>query len=77
MKKLSLSNLELKAIDLLQREELKTVFGGYYGNDFCSVTVECNINGTTTTITCTSDEFDCYRGFDFVMCDKVQYKCYE
>jgi natural product precursor len=29
MKKLSLSKLNLKANDILQKEQLKTVFGGY------------------------------------------------
>jgi hypothetical protein len=29
MKKLSFKNLNLKAEDLLQRKELKTIFGGY------------------------------------------------
>jgi hypothetical protein len=38
MKKLSLKKLKLEASDLLQRNELKTVFGGYYSDqilEFC------------------------------------------
>ena len=31
MKKLNLKNLKLDADDMLQREQLKTVFGGYSG----------------------------------------------
>ena len=31
MKKLSLKNLNLKATEMLQRTQLKTVFGGYGG----------------------------------------------
>jgi len=35
MKKLSLKNLNLEANDMLQQNELKTVFGGY-GSAWCS-----------------------------------------
>ena len=37
MKKLILKNLKLEATDLLQRNQLKTVFGGYggYGGSSC------------------------------------------
>ncbi len=35
MKKLRLANLNLETNDLLQREQLKTVFGGYGGGGNC------------------------------------------
>jgi len=42
MKKLSLKNLKLEATDLLQRNQLKTVFGGYCGYIQCSRTSGIN-----------------------------------
>jgi len=50
MKKLSLKNLKLEASDLLQRNQLKTVFGGYGGYFGGSQTKPCRItcaNGVT------------------------------
>ena len=45
MKKLSLKNLKLEASDMLQRNQLKTVFGGYGGrHGLCS----CKTNGSIT-----------------------------
>ena len=45
MKKLSLKNLKLEANDMLQRNQLKTVFGGYSGS--CpSPTAHCTCNGS-------------------------------
>lgn len=42
MKKLNLKNLKLNSNDLLQREQLKTVFGGYgFCGQFCSYDSEC------------------------------------
>ncbi|MEP5338176.1 MAG: hypothetical protein ABJL44_07900 [Algibacter sp.] len=38
MKKLSLKNLKLETSDLLKRKQLKTVFGGNYG-DGCQIAV--------------------------------------
>tara|TARA_R110002049_G_scaffold65035_1_gene170957 strand:+ start:87706 stop:87933 length:228 start_codon:yes stop_codon:yes gene_type:complete len=35
MKKVSLKNLKLEADDLLQRNQLKSVLGGGYGNGVC------------------------------------------
>lgn len=44
MKKLSLKNLKLDVDDLLQREQLKTIFGGSGGNcpdDECQTDSDC------------------------------------
>ena len=40
MKKLNLKNLTLEVSDLLEREQLKTVFGGYSG--MCQSGMECD-----------------------------------
>lgn len=60
MKKLSLNKLKLDADDLLQREQLKTVFGGYGGfngggdcNSNCSNTNPCKENQRCTRFKCT------------------------
>lgn len=57
MKKLSLENLKLEADDMLQRNQLKAVFGGYYGGPDC--TIYCkdsnnNILGEITVSKCPS-----------------------
>ena len=45
MKKLSLKNLKLETNDMLQRNQLKTVFGGYaYPGGSCCVTVVGNVS---------------------------------
>lgn len=52
MRKLSIGELNLKSNDLLRREQLKTVFGGYEGG---SCTANCpngGPNGTGWTVTC-------------------------
>lgn len=48
MKKLSLKNLKLDGNELLQREQLKTVFGGYNG-DAGSCSASC---GDKPKVTC-------------------------
>ncbi|MGV8815867.1 MAG: hypothetical protein ACOH2D_17330 [Gelidibacter sp.] len=50
MKKLSLKNLKLGADDMLQRSQLKTVFGGYGGGSCQSW-----VNGTHSTGLSVSD----------------------
>ncbi|WP_026808949.1 hypothetical protein [Arenibacter latericius] len=47
MKKLSLKNLKLNSNDLLQREQLRSVFGGYGGG---SCTLHC-VDGTELSVT--------------------------
>ena len=54
MRKLSLKNLKLEASEMLGRNQLKTVFGGYgshcaYGNQCAKVGDKCTINGRTGT----------------------------
>ena len=44
MKKLSLKNLEFEANELLQRNQLKTVVGGY-GHNCPDGTAPCTCNG--------------------------------
>jgi len=67
MKKLSLKKLKLESSDLLQRNELKSVFGGYDGgydsgwcSDTCTGDSDCNSGGMGTQtcglITCDSEE---------------------
>ena len=43
MGKLSLSNLNFEATDLLQREQLKTVFGGYVPVDYPCYDTGCMV----------------------------------
>ena len=53
MKKLSLKKLKLEATDLLQRNELKTIFGGYggYGSNSTGYFLygDCFVYGTMYT----------------------------
>ena len=53
MKKLSLKNLKLEATDMLQRNQLKTVLGGYggYGSGLCT----CKLSPTRSAETNTDD----------------------
>ncbi len=56
MKKLSLKKLKLEASDLLQRNQLKSVFGGYggyhgSGNGLCT----CKLSSTSSAETHTDD----------------------
>ncbi len=44
MKKLSLNKMRLEANDMLQREQLKTVFGGY-GGDVSIGSKRCRVEG--------------------------------
>ncbi|UOY04904.1 hypothetical protein L0P88_13180 [Muricauda sp. SCSIO 64092] len=46
MKKLSLKRLDLNANDLLQREQLKTVFGGY-GGGACEISCSSGLDCST------------------------------
>lgn len=46
MKKLNLQNLKLDSTDLLQREQLKSIIGGYGGGDPCKD--ECTTNDDCT-----------------------------
>ncbi len=78
MKKLNLKNLKLSSSDLLQREQLKSVFGGYippsrgggnYGS--CTVTLDCY----SGTVSCTSQTGDCKRGWGDITCDGITYTC--
>jgi len=49
MKKLSLKNLKLEVNDILQREQLKTVFGGYVNDGDCRIFVRMvDSNGNET-----------------------------
>ena len=52
MKKLSLKNLKLGANDMLQRNELKTVFGGYGGDGYQC----CNDWGCGTCVTGSNED---------------------
>lgn len=66
MKKLSLKNLNLGVKDLLQREQLKSVFGGYnFGYYKC-----CDIiggGGCSTCVRC-DDSCECSNGGVLVAC---------
>lgn len=55
MKKISLKNLKLEASDMLQRSQLKTVFGGYGGYAVSSCTADC---GDSISVTC-SGTYSC------------------
>jgi len=64
MKKLSLKKLKLEATDLLQRNELKTVFGGYDGGygggSNCATASSCNSTSDMKNgCACTSDSQCC------------------
>ncbi len=53
MKKLSLKKLKLESSDLLQRNELKTVFGGNYGGYSCVTKGNgCNKSSTNSNNLC-------------------------
>tara|TARA_R110002049_G_scaffold65035_1_gene170959 strand:+ start:88952 stop:89194 length:243 start_codon:yes stop_codon:yes gene_type:complete len=45
MKKLSLKKLKLEVVDMLQRNELKSVFGGYGGGTACENDADPIYNG--------------------------------
>jgi len=56
MKKMSLKNLYLEAEELLQRDQLKSIVGGYYyatctANCFGGGTVTCNDSNNTNCAT--------------------------
>lgn len=58
MKKLSLKNLKLGADDMLQRNQLKTVFGGYSGSGTCEDD-ECSSDSGCTTEHPKCNDFNC------------------
>tara|TARA_R110002049_G_scaffold65035_1_gene170954 strand:+ start:85181 stop:85417 length:237 start_codon:yes stop_codon:yes gene_type:complete len=63
MKKLSLKNLNLEASDMLQRNQLKSVFGGY-GEPVgsctakCSDDPECPTNVLCSGSNCTATDYE-------------------
>lgn len=65
MRKLSLKNLKLEVNDMLQRNQLKTVFGGYGGYGASSCSADCTKNGVKSTVTCTGTNCS---STDFVGC---------
>lgn len=78
MKKLSLKKLNLAEEELLQREQLKTVFGGYgtWEDGKCTMEMSCTLmNGNKKKITCSSDEGDCSTGSNSISCDNKTYYC--
>ena len=54
MKKLSLKNLKLNESDLLQRNQLKSVFGGYDGGGGCSRFIATCTSGWVGSTNCGS-----------------------
>ncbi len=72
MKKLSLKNLKFEVGNMLERKQLKSVFGGSGGYDgSCTATLTCN----TGSISCTSPTGDCKRGWGDITCDGITYEC--
>lgn len=67
MRALNLSKLNLRAESLLQREQLKSVFGGYL-DDYSTCSAKCDDNGNsvscTGTYSCTATDYVGCNGDD-------------
>lgn len=66
MKKLSLKNLTLGTEELLQREQLKTIFGGYENNSDYNKC--CWVNHSTSCSSCKRGGTTCVEGAILVPC---------
>ena len=71
MKKLNFKELKLEADDILQRSQLKTIFGGGYGGPTCT----CYDSGGTTRTKTFSSPSNC-SGFCATWCGhNVPHNC--